>query len=548
MNSPSLWARFCVPPWQPRALACLSGVLVTLALPDWNLAPLGWVALVPLLSAVSSARSLTGAVRLGWLSGFAGFLGTIGWLYSLGPYTGLPLPWGWVASSGGAILLAAYLALYVALFAVLTRWLLPESGWRFVFGVPVLWVTAEWLRGWVITGFPWGALGTTQWNLLPIAQAASLGGVPLISFGLALIGATVINAARRRTSRRAMAYESLPAAILTAFLLAHGFYALSESRTPVDTVRVAIVPGNIPQGERWSRELLESNFDDYLALMGKAGDARIDLLALPETSLLLPYLDPRQQERVTALLREKQMPLLFGTPRVSRRGTLREGYNAAVLLDANGQFVDEYYKQHLVPFGEYVPLREYLPKFLVEDVIGVADYNFGKQSNVLTLARADRPAIRLGVPICFESVFPNISREFVRNGANVLAILTNDGWYDGTAAAGQHNAFAVFRAIETRRAIIRAANRGISCFVEPTGRIRPQRVLPHDQASMIVDDVPLFDGMTVYSRWGDWVSMATAITTALLFGLRAFRLRTATPADPPPTSKGEARRGKSSHD
>ena len=195
---------------------------------------------------------------------------------------------------------------------------------------------------------------------------------------------------------------------------------------------------------------------------------------------------------------------------MSQRGTLREGYNAAILLKPDGSVGGEYYKQHLVPFGEYIPFRKFLPKFITDGIIGVADYNFGQQSNVMTITLNDQET-RIGVPICFESVFDEISREFSQNGANVLTVLTNDGWYEGTSAIAQHNAFSVFRAIETRRAVIRAANRGISCFIEPSGRILPDQVFPRQEGDIIVSDVPLMEGRTLFVVLGDWVSLVSVV-------------------------------------
>lgn len=479
---------------------------MALGLPDWNATWAGWVALVPLLVALREATPCQ-ALRLGYTTGFVGFFGIVGWLYSLGPYTGLPGLGGYIASTTGALMLAGYLACYVMLFAWGVVSFVPKEGNRYVLGVGVFWTACEWLRSWILTGFPWGALGYTQWNFLPAAQLASLGGIPLVGFLLALSNGALAEGWQLRRERKELRRVMLPWATILIGALGVGSVLLWRERSSGERVRVAIVPGNIPQSQRWSRGSLESVFERYLGLLRRAVAEKPELLVMPETSVMIPYLPPERRTQFEDFLRTNRVAVLFGMPKLSAQGTLREGYNAAVLMGPDATVLDEYYKQHLVPFGEYIPLRQYLPRWLTEQVIGIADYNFGPHSNVLTLPRGEKRPLRLGVPICFESVFPGISREFVVGGANVLAILTNDGWYEGTSAIGQHYAIAVFRAIETRRAVIRAANRGISAFIEPTGRVQPQRVQATDQESIIVGWVPLREEKTLFVRWGDWVSL-----------------------------------------
>lgn len=485
---------------------------MALGLPDWNVTLAGWVALVPLLVALREATSFR-ALRLGYLTGFVGFVGIVGWLYSLGPYTGVPGLGGYVASTTGALMLAGYLACYVMLFAWLVVSFAPKEGGKYVLGVGIFWTVCEWLRSWMLTGFPWGSLGYTQWNFLPVAQLASLGGVPLVSLLLALSNGALAEGWRLRRERKRLTRTMLPWATIVLVALGIGTTLLGRENPSDERVRVAIVPGNIPQSQRWSRGSLESIFEHYLGLLRQAVVEKPELLVMPETSVMIPYLSPERQTQFEEFLRTNRVAALFGMPKLSAHGTLREGYNAAVLMGPDATVLDEYYKQHLVPFGEYIPFRQYLPRWLTEQVIGVADYNFGSSSNVLTLPRGEKTPLRIGVPICFESVFPQISREFVRGGANVLAILTNDGWYEGTSAIGQHYAIAVFRAIETRRAVIRAANRGISAFIEPTGHVQPQRVQATDQESIIVGWVPLHRETTLFVRVGDWVSFLCVLGT-----------------------------------
>ena len=506
---------------RPALLVLSFALLTTVSHPKWSLHLLAWIALVPLLVLIHPIQTWRRAACLGWISGFLAFLGIVGWIYILGPFTGVGLPIGWAVAGFGAAILAAYLALYVALYAILVVVLLPRQGWLYVLGAPALWVFCEWLRGWMLTGFPWGGLGYTQWNNLTTAQLASLGGVPLISLVIAFFNAAIMNAFSRRHNTSRAVREALPALGLVTATVLYGIVALSSQPSPTGSVRVAIVPGNLPQRVRWHRSALTDNLDHYLSVMALAARQTPDLIVLPETSILMPYLTVEDRDRFLDFIQETRIPVLFGSPQVSRKGSLQGGRNAVILLDGDGRSMGEYYKQHLVPFGEYIPFRRFMPKLITDWAVGVADYDPGEESVVLELP-IDSLDVRLGVPICFESVFAGITREFVRKGANVLAILTNDGWYEGTSAIPQHTAFAVFRAIEARRAVIRAANRGISCFIEPSGRIASDSIPPDDWDGMIVGSIPLVEGSTPFAVVGDWVSIVAVVATA---GIAGWHLR-----------------------
>lgn len=487
-------------------LAGTTGLLWALGHPSAAWWPVGWVALVPLLLLLADLQSWKTAALYGWAAGLVAFLGIVGWLYILGQYTGVPLWLGWIVAGGGAVLLAAYLALYPALFAALVVAVLPRRGGGYLLGVPMLWTAVEWIRGWALTGFPWGALGYTQWNFRPALMIAALGGAPLVGWMVAAGNAVLAVAWRLRRAPAQALRETWPGILPILIGLIYGTIATGGNPTPEGSLRVAVVPGNIPQTRRWSRTALLENLDHYLRLMDQAAAQNPDLIVLPETALLYDYYPPEQRERLHAFLQERNVYLIFGAPRVSRQGTLREGYNAVLLMDPNGRVLGEYDKQHLVPFGEYIPFRRYLPKFLTERIIGVADYHFGEEAALLEATIRGTP-VRVGTPICFESVFPGISREFVNRGANLLAIVTNDGWYEGTPAIPQHFVFSVFRAVESGRAVVRAANRGISAIIEPTGRVRESRIPATDPEGIIVEEVPLYGGLTLYARVGDWISV-----------------------------------------
>lgn len=513
--------------WRPYALlagfallytAIHPNWLYTAIHPNWSLCWAGWFAAVPLLLAVRRAETWRRGFWYGWLGGLVAFLGVVGWLYKVGMYSAVGPRFGWLVGAFGAVLLAAYLGLYVALFAALTAKAAPRNLFLYPLAVSCYWVVCEWLRSWMLTGFPWATLGASQWNCLPAAQMASLGGEPLVSFMLMYVNGTAAVLIMERPHWKRGLAGAAPALALCAFAFLYGFDALNQKQPTGSAIRFALVPGNIPQDVRWKRDALKENFEHYMARMEEAAGLNPDAVVLPETSVLLPYLDAEQRERFKNYPKKHGVDLLYGAAR--RDPDTLASFNSAVAVDAEGGPFQFYNKQHLVPFGEYIPLRSLLPDFIVEKVIGIGDYAFGKRANLLEIAGA-----KAGVPICFESVFSGISREFVRNGADLLIVLTNDGWYDGTAALPQHNVCSVFRAIETRRWLVRAANRGVTCFIDPYGRIVGERVKASDQNGVIAANVSTRTDLTWYMRWGDWVSLLSIFASLAFIAAMINRRR-----------------------
>lgn len=505
--------------------------------PDAAVSVLAWASLVPLLALVHGSSGLLRTARVAWLAGFLGYFGTVGWLCTVGEYSGLGQPWGWVAGVVGAVTLAAYMALYVSLFAVLITTLLRPGAWWYPVAAATLWTFCEWLRSWIITGFPWSALGYTQWNSLGVAQLSRLGGVDLVTFVLALVNATIFTAlvGARENDRKALWTACAPTIAILIGVAGYAIRSAALEPATGPTVRVAVVPGNIPQDERWDRESLPTNLRAYIALLELAAESEPDFIVMPETAIPYPYLSAEDQALFVGFAKRTGVPILFGAPRVDRDPSTgrRMAYNGAMALRPDGSFSKPYDKRHLVPFGEYIPLRRYMPDFL-ERIVGVGDQQPGSE---LVLLPVDTPAATVfaGVPICFESVFPEIAREFAKAGANLMVVITNDGWYDDTAAIAQHNAFSVFRAIETGRTLVRAANRGVSCVIDANGRTRKATIAPTDRGGIIVEDVPLLTGATFYVRAGSWVAVLCAAATAAMVAGHAYRRlrRTATAAGEP---------------
>jgi len=291
---------------------------------------------------------------------------------------------------------------------------------------------------------------------------------------------------------------------------------------PALQAEISVVQGNILQDEKWVPEKKEKTVAVYERLSRLAVAGRTtELLVWPETALpFYPQNDPLSR-RVADLVRKENVYLLTGAPtyQVDQSGEKPkvDYFNSALLIDPGGVIVQTYAKQHLVPFGEYVPLRKYLP-FLAPLVVNVGDFTAGTSSSPLPLGND----VKLGILICFESIFPEIARNEVAAGANILVNLTNDAWYGRTSAPYQSMAMTVFRAVETKRSLVRAANTGISGFVDPAGNIIEKTDIFVPGA--ITAQLPVFEKQTVFVRSGYMFGAACLafIPVLLLFRRRHF--------------------------
>lgn len=431
------------------ALAVGGGVLWGLTFSrhaTWWLPPL---ALVPLFLLLDRRR----AGWLGWLHGIAGWTTAMSWIvHTLTVYGMLP---GWLA--GLALLaLAAYLGLYHALFAALGArlWRSPSrAAWL---ALPALWVALEWLRGMVVTGFPWN-LAASSWTTMPGAlPLAAWVGAFGVSWLLVATTALAARAWRRRDARLATLAVLLPAILLPVA----GRWAAGspDGESPAKWVRV--VQPNTPNLVVWDAEAVGRQTERLFA-MSRAACDRPALLVWPE-SAAWPYEYPRDLALRQAVdeLAARGCPVLLNTPTSEGERT----FNSALLVGAAGVEA-RYDKRHLVPFGEYVPWRDTLP-FVGKIARRAGDFSPAREVSLLPLG-----ADLLGVAICFEVIFPGEVAELVRAGATVLVTMTNDAWYGDTAAPWQHLRAAQFRAAENRRPLLRAAVTGVSAVVAPDGRL-----------------------------------------------------------------------------
>ncbi len=452
------------------------------------------------------------AFALGLVSGAIYFGGTLYWTPDvLRTFGGISLPLA-VAAGG---LLVAYLALFPAFAAVVVARVCGHLGPAGVLVAPAAWVAAEVARRWILGGFPWVLLGSSQAGVTPIVQTASLAGVYGLSALVAFVSSALALAVAGRGRARWMAPAA--AACLVGGLAAWGAWrvhdgALVQGGQPV---RVALVQGNVLQDEKWDKERASGILNRYLTMTREGAASGASLVVWPESST--PFMfehDPVGRMALINLVRELKVALLFGSDQYEP-GKPPRFYNSAFLLGPDGQTAGVYRKMHLVPFGEYVPLKRLL-FFVTPLVESVSDFSAGEEPVVMPLGEN-----RLSTAICYEVVYPDLVASFVRRGSQLLTTITNDAWYGHSSAPHQHFWQATLRAVEHGRYLVRAANTGISGIVDPYGRVVVKSAI-FEQA-VVSGEVRYLDGHTVYARTGDAFAYGCGLVTLLAWWVTRSR-------------------------
>lgn len=439
------------------------------------------------------------------------------------------------------LLLALYPAAFVAALGAGAAALAPAVGagrdedrlpspWA----AAALWAALDHGRSVLLTGFPWALLGYAQHHNRPLLALAPYTGVYGLSFAVALGGVALADAlvARRRgrpVPRRAWA-------AFAAIALLHGAGALDLAREPGDAelprLRVAVAQGNIDQGVKWSPEWADRTLAIYEDLTRRAAGEGAHVVLWPETAVPgSPDAMPELADRLAALARETRTALVVGALGFQEQGGRRRFWDSAFAWGPDGGFVARYDKAHLVPFGEYVPLRGLLGRFVEAVARGSADTDVsagpGPQAIALPLA-ADGHGVTAGIPICYELLFPDLMRRFAAGGAEALFAITNDAWYGRTGAPYQFLAITELRAAESRLWIARAANTGVSALIDHRGRVREQtEIFERDVRVGEIVLRPAPHGGSFYVRHGDWFAMACwVVVAALLLATRRSRRTT----------------------
>ena len=496
-------------------LAAASGILIILSFPKADIPILAWVALIPLLIAIED-RSPAEAFKIGWFCGLVAYGGLLYWvMIVMGQYGKLPA----YATIPLWLLLSAWLAFFPAL-AVWATTSGKQNVIKAVVLLPLAWVASDYLRSFLLTGFPWTMLGHSQYRLLPLIQVADLTGVYGIT-ALIVLANTVLYRIIRAFSGANVPYPAKSALVLVLALIGTLGYGLYRLNTPLQTksLRVALIQGNINQAVKWSPSFRDTTLDIYSSLSRQAIQSqKPDLIVWPESAAPFFFQENSpSSDRIRNLARELKTCILFGSPATELRNGSPTNLNSAFLLDQNGNEQGRSDKIHLVPFGEYVPLARLLP-FVNKMVHGIGDFSPGQQVKPLMAGQ-----IPLGVLVCYEAIFPELARAHVNSGSRVLVNITNDAWFGRSSAPWQHLSMAVFRAIETRTPLVRAANTGITSVVDQNGHIRG--MTPLFSQAVMVDEVKTGQADAVYLKIGDLFAQGCLTVALLLLAIGFWKQR-----------------------
>ncbi|MGB2705755.1 MAG: apolipoprotein N-acyltransferase [Candidatus Omnitrophota bacterium] len=485
-------------------LPVLSAVLLILAYPNFDLEFLAWVAFIPLFFAIEN-KGKRQRFLAGYFFGIVFFSGILYWLVNV--------------TVPGTIALILLLSIAPAIFTSLYP--IPYTLYAIVF-VPALWVTTEYLRAYLFTGFPWALLGYSQSFNLPMIQIADMTGVYGVSFLVMIVNFGIYLALRKRPGRFYILFFIF---ILFALTFGYGQKRITQ-RYPIENLKVAVIQGNIPQTIKWDPRYRKSIIGKYKAITKESlSEEGLSLVIWPETALPGYLEESDLKKEVTEIAKSDNIYLLTGTLRKSGLKT----YNSATLVSNKGKVLTSYDKIHLVPFGEFIPFEKSL--FRIRSFIDkpIGDFDRGGEFTVFKFRFTEifrkpdriRKATHFhsfSVLICFEDVFPELSRNFVRNGARFLVNITNDAWFGKTAAPMQHVQCSVFRAVENRVPVLRAANTGVSCIIDHRGKI-VKSVKEGDRQIFVAgyasgNIAPTF-AKSFYTRFGDVFAWGCIVVTLL---------------------------------
>jgi len=482
-------------------LSIASGLILALALPKPGMWAAAWVGLVPLFVALRGIRA--------WQAALYGFVAGV-------VYYGIILHWVTLFGYLPWVLLVIYQAAYIAIFAALCAWLQPEriGKWGFV-AVPATWVTLQFVRTLGPYGFIWGNFAHTQAENLPIAQIASITGPWGIDFIVCLVSLALAVAI---TSKGRQLAPLIIAGLLTLGIWIFGITCLNAPLVKTVGRPVAIIQGNMKNDFNPVPDYTERAYEIYSRMSLEAAKSKPELILWPETVLPVNLTGPGWDNLLGSLAKRTGADLLVGGYDPSKSASTCGSYNALHLYNTEGKKTGVYHKVQLVPFGEFVPLRDRIP-WLANYGVRTEDVLPGRDHALL-----DSRVGQIGVSICFESTFPSIARGETRAGAELLCIVTNDAWLQHTPAAREHMIMSKLRAIENRRFVLRAAGTGISTVIDPFGRTQEQ--LGIFRQGKILDGVYPKRDLTLYTRFGDWFALlCIAITIFCLFGASSIAWR-----------------------
>jgi apolipoprotein N-acyltransferase len=493
------YSRFKLPdfnaiPRRDYLMSVIAGIMLALSFPKPGLSILAWCAFIPLFLAIGT-KDPRKAFRLGFVAGLIANIGIFYWVnIVMTTYGKLPF----LVSFCLYLLLAAYLALYTGITVFLVR-KGEENGISSLISFPFVWTSMEFVRAYALSGFPWASLGHSQFRTLPLIQIVDITGVYGLSFLIALANVVLFRMIRGIYGKGTAPYPTKGVAVflvLMTITLGYGFTRLNSKESGTNQ-QVVLVQGNIPQDVKWDPEFQKATIGIYERVSRKACTTPGALVVWPESALPFYFqVEEKYAERVRQLANELKSCMVVGSPAFEREGGRTRQLNSAFLLSPTGEVLGRSDKMHLVPFGEYVPLQKLLP-FVNKLVVGIGDFSPGARITPLNTGKGE-----IGVLVCFEGIFPELARGYVRAGSRLLVNITNDAWFGSSSAPYQHLSMTVFRAVENRVPLVRAANTGISSVIDSKGHVLA--MTPLFQETFLSNEVKMGTGdTTFYTRFGD---------------------------------------------
>jgi len=474
-------------------LCLISALLLILSFPKANIWIFSWFGFIPLFFALKNKNNFQSFI-LAYLTGLIFWWGIIYWLCHI--------------TVLGTAILIFYLSLYFGFFGLCISFTYNSrlKTPYFLLFLPAAWVVLEYLRSYLLTGFPWALLGYSQYLNPEFIQFVDITGAWGGSFLLIFINSAAFLIFAKGLKRNSKLLISIFLAALIFINYNYGWWKIDslEKIKKIGSIKIASLQGNIPQDMKWDYSSRQIIIDKYLNLSKNVISQGAKLIIWPEASLpVVPQENPQEFDLVSQLCRQSRIPILLGA--ITTKNDLY--FNSALLISGQGEVAAQYDKTHLVPFGEYIPLRRFLP--FLETVAPIGDVSRGTKNLVFYLTHG-RTGIKykFSVLICFEDVFPEISRRFVKKGAGFLVNITNDAWYKETSAPYQHMQASVFRAIENRVYLVRSANTGVSCFISPGGvlisKVSDLKNKDIFVEGFISEEVVIFEKKeTIYTKYGE---------------------------------------------
>jgi apolipoprotein N-acyltransferase len=492
--------------------AALSGALLVLSFPIVNIWPLAWFFLVPLLLSIRGKKGKD-SFLLGAFAGLIAYLGLIYWVVvAVHRYGDIPLP----LAIPILLLLVLYLSLYWGVFAFLASYIKDKAEWVMLLALPALWVGLEFLRSFLLSGFPWALVGYSQYLNTPFVQIADITGVYGVSFLLILCNTLLfLWIVRWRGRKRVPLQGTIFTLVLLALTVAYGYWKINVPMMTEKGLQIGVAQGNIAQDIKLDRTTQKQTLTIYRTLTLQLKGQSPVLIVWPETAVPFSFPSGKALDGVVKTIpQEVGSYLLFGSLYKEEEKETTY-YNRAYLLSPKRRILGQYDKMHLVPFGEYVPLSSFFPFF--NSLVGIGNITPGEEVVIFELPRA-----KFGTLICFEVIFPELCRKFVRNGADFMVTITNDAWFGRTSAPYQHLSQATFRSIENRIWLVRAANTGISAFVDPWGRINTASGL--FTREVLTGEINLRGSkITFYAQYGDAFAIFCSLLGICLIGYVVLR-------------------------